>query len=336
MTDTQPYDVIIVGGGPAGLAAALYAARDRYKTLILEKNGLPGGQIMLTDRIENYPGHGVISGFDLVQNQRDQVERFGAEIVANRTVGTIARRQDGLIDVETVGEGTYTARAVILAPGSDYRQLGVPGETEMRQAGRVSYCATCDGAFYTEKHVLTVGGGNTAVEDTIYLATRFTRKITLIHRRTEFRAQQVLVEELYETAKEKEIDVKLPYVLERIVPTDGGDELDHVEIRNVETGAIENLIVDGVFIFAGMIPNTEWLRGLVDVDEAGYVACDPVTLKTSLTGVFVAGDCRQQAAMQLATACADGVVAAMMLKDYFRDPGTWQTTMPADGMTPGW
>jgi len=278
----------------------------------------------------------VISGFDLVQNQRDQAERFGAEIVANRTVGAISRRDDGLIDVETVGEGTYTARAVILAPGSDYRQLGVPGETEMRQAGRVSYCATCDGAFYTDKYVLTVGGGNTAVEDTVYLATRFTRKITLIHRRMEFRAQQVLVEELYETAKEKEIDVKLPYVLERIVGNDSGEELDHVEIRNVETGAIENLVVDGVFIFAGMIPNTEWLRGLVDVDEAGYVACDPVTLKTSMPGVFVAGDCRQQAAMQLATACADGVVAAMMLKDYFRDPGTWQATMPIDGIAPGW
>ena len=150
MTDSQPYDVVIVGGGPAGLAAALYAARDRYKTLVLEKNGLPGGQIMLTDRIENYPGHGEISGFDLVQNQRDQVEKFGAQIVANRTVGSLNSRDDGLIDVETVGEGTYTARAVILAPGSDYRQLGVPGEAPMRQAGRVSYCATCDGAFYTD------------------------------------------------------------------------------------------------------------------------------------------------------------------------------------------
>jgi len=336
MTESQPYDVVIVGGGPAGLAAALYAARDRYKTLVLEKNGLPGGQIMLTDRIENYPGHGEISGFDLVQNQRDQVEKFGAQIVANRTVAALSRRDGGLIDVETIGEGTYTARAVILAPGSDYRQLGVPGETEMRQAGRVSYCATCDGAFYTDKHVLTVGGGNTAVEDTVYLATRFTRKTTIIHRRMEFRAQAVLVEELYKTAEDKDIDVKLPYVLHRIVPNAAGDDLDHVEVRNVETDQVESLVVDGVFIFAGMIPNTKWLAGLVDMDEAGYIACDPVTLKTSMPGVFVAGDCRQRAAMQLATACADGVVAAMMLKEYFRDPATWQATMPVDGIAPGW
>ena len=320
MTETQPYDVIIVGGGPAGLAAALYAARDRYRTLILEKNGLPGGQIMLTDHIVNYPGYVQISGMGLVENMRQQVENFGTEIVANRTVAALTRRDDGLIDVETVGEGTYPARAVILAPGSDYRQLDVPGEAEMRQAGRVSYCATCDGAFYTDKHVLTVGGGNTAVQDTIYLASRFTRKTTLIHRRREFRAQQILVEELYETAREKDIDIKLPYVLERIVPDADGGELDHVEIRNVETDQIEDLVVDGVFIFAGMIPNTKWLSGLVDMNEAGYVACDPVTLETSMPGVFVAGDCRQQAAMQLATACADGVVAAMMLKEYFRAP----------------
>ncbi|MBL7134454.1 MAG: FAD-dependent oxidoreductase [Phycisphaerae bacterium] len=336
MTDSQPYDVVIVGGGPAGLAAALYAARDRYKTLVLEKNGLPGGQIMLTDRIENYPGHGEISGFDLVQNQRDQVEKFGAQIVANRTVGSLNSRDDGLIDVETVGEGTYTARAVILAPGSDYRQLGVPGEAPMRQAGRVSYCATCDGAFYTDKHVLTVGGGNTAVGDTVYLATRFTKKTTIIHRRTEFRAQAVLVEELYKTAEEKDIDVKLPYVLDKIVPNAAGDDLDHVDIRNVETDQVESLVVDGVFIFAGMIPNTKWLAGVVDMDEAGYIACDPVTLKTSMSGVFVAGDCRQQAAMQLATACADGVVAAMMLKEYYRDPATWQAAMPTDGIATGW
>ncbi len=336
MTDTQPYDVIIVGGGPAGLAAGLYASRDRYRTLILEKNGLPGGQIMLTDRIENYPGYGEITGMALVDNQRAQAERFGAEIVANRTVEGLARRDDGLIDVRVTDEDTQTARAVILAPGSDYRQLGVPGETELRQAGRVSYCATCDGAFYTDKHVLTVGGGNTAVEDTVYLANRFTRKITLIHRRREFRAQKVLVEELEQTARQKDIDIKLPYVLERIVPDDSGQELDHVEIKNVETDQVENLVVDGVFIFAGMVPNTKWLSGVVEMDEAGYIACDPVTLKTSMPGVFVAGDCRQQAAMQLATACADGVVAAMMLKDYFRDPTAWQAGMSADALGSGW
>ena len=337
MADNDPYDVIIVGGGPAGLAAGLYAARDRYRTLILEKNGLPGGQIMLTERIENYPGWETISGPDLITHQVNQAERFGAEIAANKGVTALTRRDDGLLAVAVAGEQrTHLARAVILAPGSDYRQLGAPGEEEMRQATRVSYCATCDGAFYRDKEVLAVGGGNTALEDTVYLARRFTKKVTIIHRRREFRAQKVLVEELYEAAKEHNIEVKLPYVLEAIVPDAGNQAIDHVEIRNVETDATEELKVDGVFIFVGMIPNTAWLGGVVEMDEGGYIAADPVTMKTSLPGVFVAGDCRQAAPLQLATACADGVTAAMQLKEYFRDPDSW-TARPADqGEPKGW
>lgn len=337
MSNTTVYDVIIVGGGPAGLAAALYAARDRYSTLILEKNGLPGGQIMLTDRIENFPGYGVITGVDLIKNMQDQVESFGAEIATGRTASSLKRLDDGLIEVRVEGDDSpLVARAVILAPGSDYRQLGVPGEVEMRQATRVSYCATCDGAFYRDKHVLTVGGGNTAVEDTIYLAKRFARKTTILHRRTEFRAHKVLVEELYKTAQEKDIDIKLPYVLEEIVPTADGNDIDHVKIRNVQNNETEQIKVDGVFVFVGMIPNTKWLAGLVEINDAGYIACDPVTLKTSMAGVFVAGDCRQQAAMQLATACSDGVVAAMMLKEYYRNPLEWQKNLSEDTQQQGW
>ncbi|MBL7133080.1 MAG: FAD-dependent oxidoreductase [Phycisphaerae bacterium] len=337
MAETDIYDVIIVGGGPAGLAAALYAARDRYRTLVLEKNGLPGGQIMLTDRIENYPGYEKVSGPDLVQHMRSQAESFGAGIMANRRVVALRRGDDGLLHIEVAGgKQTYCGRSVILAPGSDYRQLGVPGEAEMRQATRISYCATCDGAFYRDKHVLTVGGGNTAVEDTIYLATRFTKKVTMIHRRREFRAQKVLVEELHSVAAEKDIEIKLPYVLERIVANADATEIDHVELRNLETDQTEQLAVDGVFIFVGMSPNTEFLRGAVEMSTAGYIACDCTTLKTSMPGVFVAGDCRQQAAMQLATACGDGVVAAMMLKDYFHDTSTWPATMAANGVEGGW
>lgn len=334
MTDDGLYDVVIVGGGPAALAAALYAARDRYRTVILEKNGLPGGQIMLTERIENYPGYKLITGPDLVQQMREQAEGFGAQIAANQVVDSLRRRDDGVLEVAANGgQAVYRAKAVILAPGSDYRRLDVPGEDVMRQATRVSYCAACDGAFYRDKHVLTVGGGNTAVEDTIYLAKRFVRKATLVHRRKEFRAQKVLVEELVETAKAKDIDIKLPYVLTEIVPNSDKTEIDHVKVRNVETNAVEPLKVDGVFVFVGMVPNTAFLRGVVEMNEAGYIAADPVTLRTSLPGVFVAGDCRQQAAMQLATACADGVVAAMMLKHYFRDPAWW--TQPAPKDTPG-
>jgi thioredoxin reductase (NADPH) len=331
MSDDGLIDVVIVGGGPAALAAALYAARDRYRTVILEKNGLPGGQIMLTERIENYPGYKLITGPDLIQQMREQAEGFGAQVAVNQVVESLRRRGDGVLEVGVDGGATvYRAKAVILAPGSDYRRLDVPGEDVMRQATRVSYCATCDGAFYRDKHVLTVGGGNTAVEDTIYLAKRFVRKTTMIHRRKEFRAQKVLVEELYATAKSKDIDIKLPYVLTEIVPNADQTEIDHVTLRNVETNAVEQLQVDGVFVFVGMVPNTAFLRGVVEMNEAGYIAADPVALRTSLPGVFVAGDCRQQSAMQLATACADGVVAAMMLKYHFRDPAWWSKPAPKD------
>jgi thioredoxin reductase (NADPH) len=279
---------------------------------------------MLTEHVENYPGYQKITGFELIEQMKTQVASFGAETATSQAVCDIRRRDDGMLEVDVnKGADTYVARSVIVSPGSDYRSLGVPGETEMRQATRVSYCATCDGAFYRGKHVLVVGGGNTAVEDTIYLATRFTDKITMIHRRTEFRAAKVLVEELYGAADEHNIDIKLPYVMEAIVPTADGVDIDHVKIRNVDSGAIEEIRVDGVFVFVGMNPNTTWLKGVLDIDDSGYIKADPVTMKTSLPGVFAAGDCRGAAAMQLATATADGVVAAMQLREYFRDPSSW-------------
>jgi thioredoxin reductase (NADPH) len=318
------YDVIIVGAGPAGLAAGLYAARDGNKTLLIEKNGLPGGQIMLTEHIENYPGYLKIGGFELVEEMKGQAVHFGAEIVTNRAVDSIVRDDDGVFTVQTnAGEATFRGRAIILTPGSDYRQLGLPGENELRQVGKVSYCATCDGAFYRDKTVLTIGGGNTAVEDAIYLATRFAKKTTLIHRRREFRAQQILVDELNEKAAEHNIDIKLPYVPVEIVATEDGSEIDHVKIRNVETDAIEEIKVDGVFVFVGMVPNTSFAAGLVEIDDNGYIPADPYTMKTSTPGVFIAGDCRQGAAMQLVTACSDGATAAMSLREFFRNPTAW-------------
>lgn len=331
------YDVLIIGGGPAGLSAGLYAARDRYRQAVLDKNGLAGGQILLTERVENYPGWETVTGPDLIEHMSNQVRSFGGEILTNHGVSSIRHRDDGLIELDiNDGEKTMLARAVIAAPGSDYRTLGVPGEDEMRQATKVSYCATCDGAFYKDKHVLCVGGGNTALEDTVYLAKRFASKTTLIHRRREFRAQQVLVDELHAAADETDIDIKLPYVLDRIVGNEDNTDIDHVVLRNVESDQTEELQVDGVFIFVGMIPNTNFLKGAVDMDENGYVHCDCTTMKTSLPGVFVAGDCRRQAAMQLVTACADGVVAALELAGYFRDPSSWSKSLEEEGRVTGW
>ena len=327
MDAPDTYDVLIVGAASAGLAAGIYAARDRYQTAILEKNPFPGGQIMLTGEIANFPGHERITGPDLIQQMRNQAEGFGAEILTGQAVTGLRRRDDGVLEVEVESAGlSYRARAVILAPGSRHRQLGVPGENELRQAGRVSYCAVCDGPFYHDKDVLVVGGGNTAVMDAVYLATQFARRLTLIHRRREFRAQRILVEELYETAKTKPLDVKLPYVLKEIVADDAGAVIDHVVLENVETEEAEALAVDGVFILVGTVPNTEFLRGTVEMDDRGYIACHPQTLETSVPGVFVAGDCRAGAAMQLVTACADGVVAALRAKEYLRNPQAWTET----------
>lgn len=324
MDRTEVHDVVIVGAGPAGFAAALYAARDRYKTLLLDKAGMPGGQILLTDRVENYPGIPLISGPDLIANMQKQVENFGVSVTGSAEATGLRRRDDGILEV-IVNDGEWIARgrAVILAPGSDYRRLGVSGEEEMRQATKVSYCATCDGAFYRDKHVLTVGGGNTAVEDTIYLAERFTRKITMVHRREEFRAQAVLIEELRAKAERLHIDLRLSCVLERIVPNAAGDDIDHVLIRNLKTDQVEQLKVDGVFVFVGMVPNTRWLDGILPLTKEGYILCNRMTLQTEMPGVFVVGDCRAGAAMQLATACADGVVAALLLKQHFRNPQQW-------------
>lgn len=328
MTQNQPYDVLIIGGGPAGLAAALYAARDRYRTAILEKNGLPGGQIMLTEHIENYPGYVKVGGPELVQSMQKQVEAFGAECITNQAVTSLRRDGETIVVETNEGEKTFHARAVILAPGSDYRQLGIAGEDQLRQATRVSYCATCDGAFYSDKKVLCIGGGNTAVEDTIYLAEHFTAETILIHRRNEFRAQQVLVEELQAKADEHNIDIRLPYVAEEIVADESGQAIDHVRIRNVETDETESVEVDGVFVFVGMVPNTGWLEGFVPLDDNGYIRADAVTMKTAVPGVWVAGDCREDAAMQLATATSDGVIAAMGLREYFRNSDSWQAIEP--------
>ncbi len=329
MSDT--YDVIIVGAGPAGLGAALYTSRDRMKTLILEKF-MPGGQIINTDRIENYPGIERIDGAGLIMQMQKQAESFGAEIKTGCEVSGLEKLQDGNI-VVYCDKDKFTARAVILALGSDYRKLGVPGEEEFRQAGAgISYCGTCDAPFYKGREVVAVGGGNTAVEETLHL-TKFAQKVTMLHRRDEFRAAKVLIEELLEKANEPNSNLIIKY---STVATaiEGQGKVQSARLKNVKTGQEEDYPCDGVFIFIGMVPNTGFLQGSVELTDNGFIKCDCAYLRTSVPGVFVAGDCRIGAAMQLATAVGDGVVAAMMLKQYFRDPAWWNEPV-SDLLQPG-
>jgi len=318
----KQYDCIIVGAGPAGLGAGLYAARDRFKTILLEKF-YPGGQINTTDRIENYPGYSNISGPDLVMKMVEQVQSFGGQIKTSAEVTGLARRDDGTIEVHC-DKDVYVGRVAILTPGSSYRSLGVPGEDAFRQAGMgVSYCGTCDAPFFKDKVVVAVGGGNTAVEDTLHLA-KYAKKVIMVHRRQEFRATRVLVEELMAkvNAPDSNIELRLDATVSAI---EGKDRVERAIVKNVKTGASETIACDGVFIFVGMAPNTGFLKGFVELTEAGFVKCDPAYLRTAVPGVFVAGDCRTGAAMQLVTAVADGVNAVMWMKHYLRDPKWWQT-----------
>jgi len=329
MFDT--YDCIIVGAGPAGLGAALYTARDRFKTLVLEKF-MPGGQIINTDRIENYPGLERIGGAGLIMQMQKQVENFGAEIKTGCEVTALEKLQDGKIAV-ICDEDKFTTRAVILTPGSDYRKLGVPGEEEFRQASAgVSYCGTCDAPFYKGREVVAVGGGNTAVEETLHL-TKFAEKVTILHRRDEFRAAKVLVEELLAKANETNSNLIIKYSTVATV-IQGEGKVQSVKLKNVKTNQEEDYPCDGVFIFIGMVPNTGFLKGFVELTDNGFIKCDCAYLRTSVPGVFAAGDCRIGAAMQLATAVGDGVVAAMMLKQYFRDPKWWNEPV-SDVLQPG-
>ncbi|MHC4426653.1 MAG: NAD(P)/FAD-dependent oxidoreductase [Planctomycetota bacterium] len=326
---SEDYDCIIVGAGPAGLAAALYTLRDRLKTLILEKF-MPGGQINNTDRIENYPGIGRIDGPGLIEQMQKQAESFGAVIKTSSEVTSLEKLQGGNIAVHC-DEDKYVTRAVILAPGSDYRKLGVPGEEQFRGSG-VSYCGTCDAPFFKGKRVVAVGGGNTAVEETLHLV-RFAEKVTMIHRRDEFRAAEVLVEELLEKANEPNSNLTIKY---STVATaiNGQNKVESTTLKNVKTGQEEDYPCDGAFIFVGMVPNTDFLKDFVELTDHGFIKCECAYLRTSVPGVFVAGDCRIGAAMQLATAAGDGVVAAMMLKQYFRDPNWWNEPV-SDLLPPG-
>ena len=298
------YDVIVIGGGPGGYTAALYAARANLSVAILEKLS-PGGQMGTTDVIDNYPGFPQgVNGFELAMQMKEGAERFGAQTqLAEVTQVELA----GQVKTVHTSGGDYQARTVVLATGAHPRELGLPGERELRGRG-VSYCATCDGMFYRGKTVVVVGGGNTAVSDVLYLS-RLCEKVYLVHRRDTLRASKVYLDPLQKAGTVEFVwDSQVQELLY-------GETVTGVWVKNKKTGQLREIPCDGVFVAVGHIPNTQLLRGQVELDEAGYVLAGETT-KTNLPGVFAVGDLRKKPLRQVVTAASDGAVAAHFIEEY--------------------
>ena len=296
-------DVVIVGAGPAGLTAALYCGRAGFNTLVLEKLS-PGGQMATTNEIENYPGFpGVTDGFTLAMNMSAQAEQFGVQ--QDYAEVTALRVEDDMKLLETA-IGTIRARSVILAPGAAPRLLGLPNENMLRGKG-VSYCATCDGAFYRKKTVAVVGGGDTAAADAVFLSS-ICEKVYLIHRRDQLRASKSYTSKL----DKENIEFVWDSVVEEILEN---GRVCGIRVRNVKTDETREIELQGLFVAVGNIPATDFLRGAVELDEAGYFTAGEDT-KTNVPGVFAAGDCRRKPLRHIVTAAADGAVAAYPAEEY--------------------
>ncbi len=296
-------DLIIIGAGPAGLTAGIYASRAQMKFVLLEK-AFPGGQIINTYEIENYPGVKMASGFDLAMSFQEHAQHLEVPV---RTEDVMDIQLDGPIKTVTTSEGTYQGKTIIIATGATAGKLGVDGEEAFSGRG-VSYCATCDGAFYRNKIALVVGGGDVAVEDAIYLA-RMCEKVYLVHRRDELRAVKVLQEKLFALDN---VEIIWDSGLRKI---DGDQFVNGVEIMNYKTNEITVLPVDGVFVAIGSRPNTELLQGKVEMDQKGYIAAGENCM-TSVPGVFAAGDLRQKVLRQVITACSDGATAVYAAEQF--------------------
>ncbi len=306
----ETYDIAVIGAGGAGLTAALYGARARRRTVVFERL-MTGGQIATTELVENYPGFPQgINGTDFAMNLVQQVDRFGAEL-RYEDVQSIDPRPGAPFRIET-SEGAYEAHAVVATAGADYNKLGVPGEDEFIGRG-VSYCATCDAAFFQNQEAIVVGGGDAAFDEALFTARHVT-KVWLVHRRDTFRASALLQERVFANPK---IEIIRNTVVDRIVGTDG---VEGADLRNVQTGEVRTLPVSAVFIFIGQTPNSHLLKGLVELDEGGHARVD-LRMRTIVPGLFVAGDLRIEAARQLVSACGDGATAALAAEAYLAEAG---------------
>jgi thioredoxin reductase (NADPH) len=303
------YDVIIVGGGPAGLTAGLYTSRSRLRSILIE-NGLLGGQMTTTELVENYPGFPQgIAGDELSRLMDEQAKRFGLEIVPQYVVEIKLEGDKKVVKTE---EATYLCDALIICTGTEYRKLGVPGEKEFAGKG-VSYCATCDGAFFQGNQIVVVGGGDSALTEALYL-TKFVKEVTIIHRREALRGTKIYQEKVFGNPKIK-------MLWNSVIQEIKGDRTVHsIRVKNLKTGEVTEHDIQGVFLFVGLLPRTQFLRGLVETDEDGYVLTGE-NGETSVKGIFAAGDCRKKLVRQIATAVGDGATAACAAEKYLEMKG---------------
>jgi thioredoxin reductase (NADPH) len=305
----EKYDVIIVGAGPAGLSAAIYASRARLKTLVLDES-VPGGQMKTTHKVSNYPGFPEdVKGTDLARAFSAQAERFGAKI--RRAIEVTAHDLAGPVKTFQLDEEVEVeAPAVIIATGAKPRELGVAGESKFRGRG-ISYCATCDGAYFDGKEIHVIGGGNSAVEESLFL-TQFAKKVTIVHQFDHFQAEPVTAAEALQSLKIEVIWNSEPRGFV------GENQLEKLRIENVKTKEVRELATDGVFIFVGYTPRTDLVKGLVKLNQWGYVETQE-DMSTEVPGVYVAGDIRSKRFRQITTAVADGTIAALAVQKFLKD-----------------
>ena len=306
MSDTKKYDVIIIGAGPAGMCAAMYAGRGMLNAITLER-GAPGGELLNTDLIEDYPGFESVKGWELAQKMAEHAKKFGAELVTD-TVESIERGKDGVFDVRTAQGHNYRAPAVILTAGGTPVKLGIPGEKEYAGKG-VSYCAVCDGAFFKGEVLAVVGGGDAAVEEADYL-TRYASKVYVVHRREQLRASKILQQRAMANPK-----IEFVWNAKVVEIVGDGTCTDHLELEDTVTGARRQLKVGGVFIFVGFKPNSGLVEGHFDHDASGYFVTDD-RMMTSIPGLFAADDIRSQLTRQVTTAVGDATTAAIAVEKY--------------------